>query len=74
MPRLLITLGLIIALVGVVWLVFPRALSWFGNLPGDINIQRENTRVFMPITSMIVVSILLTVVVNGAAWLMNVFR
>lgn len=74
MAKSLITLGLLIAFVGALWLVFPKALSWFGNLPGDINIRRENTRVFMPITSMIVISVLLTVIVNGLAWLSNSFK
>ena len=62
--RGLIMLGLMIVLVGLVWLTFLKALSWLGCLPGNINIQRENTRVFIPITSMIIVSLLLTVVSN----------
>lgn len=73
MAKTLIVLGLGIAFIGAIWLVFPKALSWFGNLPGDINIRRENTRVFMPIASMIVVSILLTVLANAVAWLSKVF-
>jgi hypothetical protein len=32
-------------------------LSWFGNLPGDIRIQNERTTIFVPITSMIVLSV-----------------
>lgn len=73
MARLLIILGLLLLAAGVLLAVFPRALSWFGNLPGDINIRRENTRVFIPITSMLVASAVLTVVLNAVAWLVRRF-
>ena len=39
-------------------------LSWFGNLPGDIRRVGERSVVFVPLTSMLVASLLLTVVVN----------
>jgi hypothetical protein len=42
----------------------PGMFGWFGNLLGDIDIQGENSRVFIPITSMIVVSVVLTLIVN----------
>ena len=58
----LIAIGVGLVLLGIVtrlgW------LSWFGNLPGDIRIESERTKVFAPITSMIVLSIVLTIIVN----------
>lgn len=39
-------------------------LSWFGNLPGDIRRVGERSVVFIPLTSMLVASLLLTIVVN----------
>jgi hypothetical protein len=39
-------------------------LSWFGNLPGDIRIQGERSTVFAPITSMIVLSVVGSVLFN----------
>lgn len=42
----------------------PGLFSWFGHLPGDIRLEGENSSVFIPITSMIVVSVILTIVVN----------
>jgi hypothetical protein len=39
-------------------------LSWFGNLPGDIRIQNERTTIFAPITSMIVISVVGSVLFN----------
>ncbi|MEX0868313.1 MAG: DUF2905 domain-containing protein [Nitriliruptoraceae bacterium] len=59
---LLIAGGLVVAVVGV--LVFSGALQWFGRLPGDIRIDGERTRVFVPVTSAIIASIVLTIVVN----------
>jgi uncharacterized membrane protein len=51
----IIIVGIIAIVVGI--LVTTGALSWFGRLPGDIRIENENSRVFIPITSMIIVSI-----------------
>ncbi len=59
---MLIGAGLVI--VGALVRFAPGLFTWFGNLPGDIRIEGENSRVFIPITSMIVVSVVLTVVVN----------
>jgi hypothetical protein len=42
----------------------PGLFAWFGNLPGDIRYEGERSRVFIPITSMIVVSVAATVIVN----------
>ncbi len=39
-------------------------LSWFGNLPGDIRIENERTTIFAPITSMIVLSVVGSVLFN----------
>lgn len=54
--------GIIIVIVGV--LVATGALGWFGRLPGDIRIERPGTRVYIPITSMIVISVVLSVVLS----------
>jgi hypothetical protein len=64
--NILILVGAGLLIVGVVLRYFPGAFSWFGNLPGDIKYQSGNTQVFIPITSMLLVSIVATVVVNVA--------
>lgn len=58
----LVVLGLVVAGVGL--LVWAGGLSWLGRLPGDLRFEGERTRVLVPVTSMIVVSVVLTVVVN----------
>jgi hypothetical protein len=49
-----------LVLVGVGLLVWSGALGWFGRLPGDIRIERENARVYVPLTSMLLVSVVLS--------------
>lgn len=39
-------------------------LAWFGNLPGDIRIENQRTRVFAPITSVILLSVVGSIVIN----------
>lgn len=51
-------LGLVLVVVGL--LTATGALSWFGRLPGDVRIETDNIRVYVPITSMILVSLALT--------------
>jgi hypothetical protein len=62
--RILIVAGVAAILLGIVIQYAPGLVGWFGKLPGDINITRDGTRIFIPVTSMIIVSLLLTVVVN----------
>jgi len=62
--KLLILAGIGIVLLGMIIKFAPWLLNWFGKLPGDINIQSENSRVFIPITSMIIISLLLSLIVN----------
>lgn len=59
--NLLMALGALLLIVGALVRFFPGAFAWFGNLPGDVRIEGEHTRVFIPITSMILVSLALSV-------------
>lgn len=59
---LIIALGIGAIVVGA--LIWIGAFSWFGHLPGDIRIENDDTRVYIPLASMVIVSIVLTVVVN----------
>jgi hypothetical protein len=61
---LLIVVGALIVVIGVILRYFPWLFSWFGNLPGDIRRETENTTVFIPITSMLVVSVVGSLVLN----------
>lgn len=56
--------GIIIVMIGVVVYFFHDKLQWFGRLPGDIRVERENFKFFFPVTTMILISLLLTLVMN----------
>ncbi len=58
--NLLICLGIGLIVAGVAYKY--GLLDWFGNLPGDIRYKGENTFVFIPITSMLLVSAVASIV------------
>ena len=65
----LVAAGLLLVVGGI--LAWTGALSGLGNLPGDIRISRGNTRIYIPITSMLLVSLALNVLL----WLfLSLFR
>lgn len=62
--KILVVAGIALAVLGLILQFAPGLVGWFGRLPGDIVVTRGNARFYFPITSMIVVSLLLTLVVN----------
>jgi len=62
--KLLVILGGAILIIGLIITYAPWLLNWFGKLPGDIHIKNENSSVFFPITSMIVISVVLSLMIN----------
>ena len=61
--RLLIVVGAIALLAGVVLMFAPR-IPWLGRLPGDIVINRGPVSVYFPLATSIVISIVLTLLLN----------
>lgn len=61
--KLIIIIGVGIVLVGLIVWLFGDKLKWVGRLPGDIRVEKENFHFYMPITTMILLSVLLSVVV-----------
>jgi hypothetical protein len=57
--KVLIFMGLITAAIGMLLLVAPR-IPWLGKIPGDILIKRENFQLYVPITTCIIISLILT--------------
>jgi hypothetical protein len=64
MARLLIITGILLIAVGLILHFAPWLLKWIGRLPGDIRIETGRTRIFIPIVSMIILSLLLTLLIN----------
>lgn len=71
--RILLIIGVIIALVGLAFMLLGRLpfFSQFGNLPGDIRVEGERFSCFVPIVSMILLSVLLTIILNIIIRLIN---
>ena len=61
--RLLIVAGIAVALIGAVLVLGPR-IPLLGRLPGDFHIETENVRVFLPLGTMLLLSLILTIVLN----------
>jgi len=59
---LIIGAGIVLVVVGLIALA--GGLSWFGRLPGDVRYESGGTRVYIPITSMILVSIILSILIG----------
>lgn len=64
MARWLMIMGALLLVVGALLHFAPWSLNWFGRLPGDIRIETGQGKIFIPITSMLIVSVLLTLIVN----------
>ncbi len=71
MGKWLIVIGVIIIVIGLILQFAPFLVKWFGHLPGDINIRRGNTRIFFPVTSLILVSVVVTIIVNLVRYFRN---
>ena len=64
MARWLIVAGLLLVGVGVTLQYAPWLLNWFGRLPGDIRIGSDGGKIFIPVTSMLIVSIILSLILT----------
>lgn len=62
-------IGGIVFAVGIVIWLWGDKFKWFGNLPGDIRVRKPGFSLFIPVTSMILVSVCLSLVL----WLVRKF-
>ena len=69
--RLLIIIGLIITLTGVIILIATRLFPFLGSLPGDLRIETKNVKIYFPLATMLLVSIIGTILLNI---LIRIFR
>ena len=73
--KIFIVVGTVIALVGVLFLLLGRVptlshwVSWFGRLPGDIAIKRDNFSLYFPLATSIVLSVILSLLFYLLAWI-----
>jgi len=55
--------GLCVVVIGIIIYFFHDKLNWIGHLPGDIHIDRDNFRLYIPVTTMILLSLLLSLLI-----------
>ena len=63
LAKFLILAGVVMVAIGLIVLVAPK-IPWLGRLPGDIDIKGKNYRIYFPIVTCIILSILLTILLN----------
>jgi len=69
LPRVLVIVGLALVALGVLLYASP-SIPWLGRLPGDIRIERPGLRVYLPVTTCLVISL----AVSAALWLLSKLR
>ena len=62
--RLMIMIGLLLVALGGFFYFFGDNFSWLGHLPGDIRIEGENYSFYFPLTTMILISILINIILR----------
>ncbi len=67
--KILVIIGTLAIVAGLILWLLPGKFGWLGHLPGDIRIKRENFQFFFPITTMILLSTLLTLIL----WIVRKF-
>ncbi len=60
--KILIIAGLVLLVAGLIIYFAGNKLGWLGHLPGDIRIERENFKLYIPITTMLLISIVLSLI------------
>jgi len=61
--KMLVIFGVVIVIIGLVLWLAPK-VPFLGKLPGDITIKKDNLTIYFPIVTMVVLSILLTIILN----------
>ena len=64
MARLFIVAGVLLVAIGIAIAYAPWVFGWFGKLPGDIRIERENGVFLFPLTSMLLVSVVVSLLLT----------
>ena len=62
--KILIISGLVILLAGIIILSFGHKLKWSGDMPIDFHYENDSKRIYAPIGSMLLLSIILSIIAN----------
>jgi Protein of unknown function (DUF2905) len=67
--KYLILIGSVILLIGIIIYFFGGSFKWIGHLPGDIRIDRGNFKFYFPITTLLLLNLVVFLVVRIWKWL-----
>jgi hypothetical protein len=67
--KILIVIGLLTLILGLLIYFFHGKLHWIGNLPGDLRIEKPGFRLYIPFTTMILFSLLISLLLRIWSWL-----
>jgi hypothetical protein len=62
--KYIIIIGALVIVIGIIIYFFHDKLNWIGKLPGDIRVEKKNFKFYFPITTMILLSLAITLIVN----------
>jgi hypothetical protein len=60
--KVIILAGAVMLFIGIIWYSFGHKVHWIGRFPGDIRIEKEHFRFYFPITTMILISLLISLI------------
>lgn len=69
-PKMLIIGGIVLLVIGLLWLLGGRFLS-FGRLPGDVVVEKENFKFYFPIVTCIALSVIVSLLLFVVRWFMK---
>ena len=72
MGKILLIVGAVIIMTGLV-MIFNQHIPFFGKLPGDIVIKKENFSFFFPVVTFLIISIILTIIINVILYFISKF-
>lgn len=60
----IIVAGVFIVIAGIIVYFFYDKFNWLGHLPGDVRIEKENFRFYFPFTTLILISVVVSVIIQ----------
>ncbi|MGN6638338.1 MAG: DUF2905 domain-containing protein [Mucilaginibacter sp.] len=67
--KYLILIGAILLVSGIFIYFFGNNFKWIGRLPGDIRIERDNFRFYFPLTTLILLNLLIFLIIRIIKWI-----
>jgi uncharacterized membrane-anchored protein YitT (DUF2179 family) len=67
--KYLIIIGGVLLIAGIVVYFFNNHLHWLGRLPGDIRLEKENFKFYFPVSTLILINVVIFILIRLWRWL-----